>query len=120
MIDNQEIGVVDAPASLKVEALLVLGAILTQAIVAVAFDQVPYPGQRLKAQVTAAAALGFCRPFADAQELLRLLLLAQQRTNALPCHSQPAEAPIVGSALHQHGLKVLWHHLLAERDGRRN
>src|SRR5207244_9939589 len=114
MINDQEIGVVDAPASLKVEALLVLGAILAQAIVAVALDQVPYPGQRLKAQVAAAAVLGFCRPFADAQELLRLLLLAQQRANALPCHSQPAEAQIVGSALDQHGLEVLGHHLLEE------
>src|SRR5437763_1204909 len=71
LIDDQDVGPVNLPTSLVVEALVVVRALAAEAVAAVALHQVPDGGQRLEAQVAARAVGRLPGPTANLHELIR-------------------------------------------------
>src|SRR5262249_23780341 len=99
-------------AGFEIVTSIVIRTLLTQAVAAVAMNEVPHNGQRLKTQIAAAAVARLLGPEADFVELQNRAVFREQHAHALLCHAQPAQADIVGTALDQDRAKGLRHHLL--------
>ncbi len=69
VIDDEDVSAVHALARLEVEALLVVLALATQAVAAIALHQFPDDGQRLHGEIALAAVLCPSGPFGDFGQL---------------------------------------------------
>ncbi len=128
VIDDQQLRVVHAAASLEIKASLVLGAFAAHAVAAVTGDLLPHGGQRAKGQVRAGTVVGLPRPGLQQPQLPQFVRLVKQRTVAIQSGLQAAAAEIVAPALDQHRgefagndaveqREVLGQQLLLETDG---
>ena len=102
VVDDQHVGPVNLPAGLVVEALVVVRALAAQAVAAVALHQVPDGGERLEAEVAAAAFGRTPGPAADVVQLIDGGVLDEQALHALLGAAQPAQADVVGPALDEY------------------
>src|SRR5262245_54358356 len=99
MVDDEDVRPEHGTTGLEVEASGVVLAVAAEAVAAVALDEVPHIGARLKGQVALAAILGLPRPFADLHELLGGALFSEEQACLLLRDAQAAQTEVVGATL---------------------
>src|SRR5262245_52192555 len=116
VIDHEQIRLLHQLAGLEIEATLVICAILAEAVLRIAFDQVPYRADRAETQIAAAAVGRAPAPAAQVVELIERPRLAQQIDTALQGHAQSPLAQIVAPALDEQRQKRLCDDALQKRN----
>ena len=116
MIDDQHVRVPGPPPRLVIKAVFVGGALLSEAVPAIAGHFVPHVGERAEAEIAAGAVVGVFRPLEDRLELLEFLLLEKGRLRPVDRGRHPPQADVVRPPLGQHERKLDRHHRLQERN----
>src|SRR5262249_35026009 len=101
-------------SSFVIKTFFIFRTLSAQAIVRVAFDEIPDGGFRPETEIAPAAVLRLSGPFTDFHQLLFRGLLTQERLHSLGGDPQPSQTDVVGSALDQNGTELLRHHFLKE------
>ena len=87
MVDDQQIRGVDFLPGLEVKTILILRAIFSKAVIAVAFHQVPDRRGGLEIEVAPAAIIGVRGPVTELDKLFVCALFADQRARSLSGHA---------------------------------
>ena len=116
VVDDEDLGRVDAAAGFEVEAVGVVRALPAQAIAAVALDEIPHHRRRADRQVALGAIDRPPRPPADLHELVLRRRVGEEGARALLGHAQPALAQVVAPPFDERRPELVREDRLQERD----
>jgi len=116
VVDDQDLGVLDAPAGLVVEALPIVGTLASHAIAVLAGHLVPDGRQGAEVEIRPRAVVGALGPAGNLAELLELGLAREEAGRALQRVSHPPPAEVIAAPLDQHGGELQRDHAVEERD----